>query len=119
MQIMAVMQLEAGSLVDAEGRLRPDKLQARVEGRLSRVPWLHQVLHRGGFLAGRPVWVDDPDFDIARNVLLGSVPVPGPETYLLKMVATLFMQRLDARTRSGTCGSGRWGASRSSSSCIT
>ena len=50
-----------------------------------------------GHLAN-PVWVDDPDFDIAYHVRRSGLPRPGTEAQLLDLVSRLTSRPLD-RTR--------------------
>ena len=75
-----------------------EALAALVEARLSLVPRYRQrVAEVPGHLAN-PVWVDDPDFDIAYHVRRSGLPRPGTETQLLDLVSRLTSRPLD-RTR--------------------
>ena len=49
-----------------------------------------------GHLAN-PVWVDDPDFDIAYHVRRSALPRPGTEAQLLDLVSRLTSRPLDRR----------------------
>lgn len=49
-------------------------LVATLGERLSRVPRLRQRLQRPGWGGGRPFWVDDEAFDLARHVQESSLP---------------------------------------------
>jgi len=72
-----------------------DALAALVEARLSLVPRYRQrVAEVPGHLAN-PVWVDDPDFDIAYHVRRSSLPRPGTENQLLDVVSRLTSRPLD------------------------
>jgi diacylglycerol O-acyltransferase len=72
-----------------------DALAALVEARLSLVPRYRQrVAEVPGHLAN-PVWVDDPDFDIAYHVRRSGLPRPGTETQLLDLVSRLTSRPLD------------------------
>ena len=44
---------------------------------------------------GRPIWVDDPDFDVARHVRLTSLPEPGTRRELLALAERLLAPVLD------------------------
>jgi WS/DGAT/MGAT family acyltransferase len=44
---------------------------------------------------GRPIWVDDHDFDIARHVHLTALPEPGGRRRLLELAERLMAQLLD------------------------
>lgn len=80
-----VRDLGANDLVN---RARSD-----VEARLGRLPELRHVLYSPRLPAGRPVWIDDPDFSIERHVLTACVPAPGGETELLT-VSRRVLERL-------------------------
>ncbi|UOY01268.1 WS/DGAT/MGAT family O-acyltransferase [Blastococcus sp. PRF04-17] len=69
-----------------------------VEARLALVPRYRQrVAEVPGHLAN-PVWVDDPDFDIAYHLRRSGLPRPGNEGQLLDLVSRLTSRPLD-RTR--------------------
>ena len=72
MHVAALVVLEPAD----PGRLDLDRLRGIIEGRLSRVPRLRQVLYRPPPGLGPPVWVDARDFDIRQHVR--ARPVPGP-----------------------------------------
>src|SRR4051812_4813488 len=75
-----------------------DALAALVEARLPLVPRYRQrVAVVPGHLAN-PVWVDDPDFDIAYHLRRNGLPRPGTEAQLLDLVSRLASRPLD-RTR--------------------
>jgi diacylglycerol O-acyltransferase / wax synthase len=68
-----------------------------VAARLPLVPRYRQrVAEVPGHLAN-PVWVDDPDFDIAYHVRRSGLPRPGTETQLLDLVSRLTSRPLDRR----------------------
>ena len=72
-----------------------DALAALVEARLPLVPRYRQrVAVVPGHLAD-PVWVDDPDFDIAYHVRRNGLPRPGTEAQLLDLVSRLASRPLD------------------------
>jgi WS/DGAT/MGAT family acyltransferase len=87
MHVAGLVFLDAGPLVDAGGAVRLDAVRAHVESRLS--PRLRQVLVRTGPGEGPQVWVDEPAFDIAAHVRTRSVPSPGDEASLLRVVEEL------------------------------
>ena len=75
-----------------------DALADLVEARLPLVPRYRQrVAVVPGHLAN-PVWVDDPEFDIAYHVRRNGLPRPGTEAQLLDLVSRLTSRPLD-RTR--------------------
>ncbi|TFV81254.1 wax ester/triacylglycerol synthase family O-acyltransferase [Blastococcus sp. CT_GayMR20] len=72
-----------------------ETLGALVEARLSLVPRYRQrVAEVPGHLAN-PVWVDDPDFDIAYHLRRNGLPRPGTEQQLLDLVSRLTSRPLD------------------------
>ena len=71
------------------------QLVALIEQCLPQVPrYRKRVLPVPGHLA-RPVWVDDPDFDLTYHVRRSALPRPGNEEQLLDLVARLFSRPLD------------------------
>ncbi|MGZ6372121.1 MAG: wax ester/triacylglycerol synthase domain-containing protein [Candidatus Limnocylindria bacterium] len=71
------------------------RVREHVEGRLDALPELRQVPHHASMPGGRPVWVDDPSFDIEQHVLAASVPSPGREAQLLAATEALLGRLLD------------------------
>ena len=72
-----------------------DGLVELIEQRIALVPRYRQkVRHVPGNLA-RPVWVDDPDFDIAYHVRRSALPRPGSDSQLTELVARLMSRPLD------------------------
>ena len=72
-----------------------DALAALVEARLSLVPRYRQrVAEVPGHLAN-PVWVDDPEFDLAYHLRRSGLPRPGTEEQLLDLVSRLSSRALD------------------------
>src|SRR5215207_9110076 len=67
------------------------------QARLPLVPRYRQrVAEVPGHLAD-PVWVDDPEFDIAYHVRRSGLPRPGTEPQLLDLVSRLNSRPLDRR----------------------
>jgi diacylglycerol O-acyltransferase / wax synthase len=90
MHVGGVLVLEA-----PDGGL--DALAALIEARLSLVPRYRQrVVEVPGHLAN-PVWVDDPDFDLAYHLRRSGLPRPGTEAQLLDVVSRLTSRPLDRR----------------------
>jgi diacylglycerol O-acyltransferase len=72
-----------------------EDLAELVEARLSLVPRYRQrVMEVPGHLAN-PVWVDDPDFDVAYHVRRSALPRPGTEQQLFALVSRVTAQPLD------------------------
>ena len=81
LQVGAVLVFESGAHLAASG-VR-DALADRVCG----IPRLRQQLVSTPPGCGRPVWVDDPEFDITRHVHDVRCPPPGDEAALLRVAA--------------------------------
>ena len=66
-----------------------------VAGRLPLVPLYRRKLRTVPFRLGRPVWVDDPDFDLRYHVRRTALPAPGGDEQLAGLMARVMSQRLD------------------------
>jgi WS/DGAT/MGAT family acyltransferase len=66
-----------------------------LESRLHLVPRYRQRLGFVPFSQGRPVWVDDPHFNLAYHVRHSALPEPGAEEQLMRMTGRVFSQVLD------------------------
>jgi diacylglycerol O-acyltransferase / wax synthase len=71
------------------------ELVSFVESRLERVPRYRQRLRFVPLGQGRPVWVDESDFDLEYHVRHTALPKPGSDEQLKAVAARLFAQRLD------------------------
>jgi diacylglycerol O-acyltransferase len=72
-----------------------ETLLAAVEQRLAQIPRYRQKV-RGVLMPGsRPVWLDDPDFDIAYHIRRSALPSPGSDDQLHDLVARLAARPLD------------------------
>lgn len=79
-----------------EGEAPPyDDLRAHIERRLSLVPRYRQRLAFVPFQQGRPVWVDDPHFNMQYHLRHAALPEPGTEEDLKEMAGRIFSQTLD------------------------
>ena len=72
-----------------------DDFVSMLDGRLSRVPRYRQVVQFVPFQLGRPVWVDDPHFNIEYHVRHTALPAPGGEPELKRLVGRVMSQQLD------------------------
>ncbi len=70
-------------------------VRAMVEAKLSLVPRYRQVVRRVPFDLGRPVWVDDPHFNIEYHLRHSALPTPGSEEQLRNLVGRVMSQQLD------------------------
>jgi WS/DGAT/MGAT family acyltransferase len=66
-----------------------------IRGRLHLVPRYRQKLATPPFESGRPLWVDDPSFNIEYHVRHTALPAPGTEQQLLRLAARISSQQLD------------------------
>ena len=66
-----------------------------VESRLHLVPRFRQKLATPPVQAGRPLWVDDPRFNLEYHVRHSALPAPGSEEQLRNIAGRLFSQQLD------------------------
>ena len=88
MQVAAVLVLSDASALDITA------VRDAIDLRIRAVPRLRQRLVRTSFGCGRPIWVDDPDFDIRDHVTAVPCPEPGDQAALLGVVAETVTQRL-------------------------
>ncbi|HEY2030362.1 MAG TPA: wax ester/triacylglycerol synthase family O-acyltransferase [Myxococcales bacterium] len=66
-----------------------------VDARLSQVPRYRQRVLEVPLKQGRPVWIDETQFDLEYHVRRTALPAPGGEAELKKLVSRLFSQQLD------------------------
>ena len=67
----------------------------QIRGRLHLVPRYRQRLAHTVLDSGRPVWIDDPNFNISFHVRHTALPSPGDREQLLRLAARIFSQQLD------------------------
>jgi WS/DGAT/MGAT family acyltransferase len=77
------------------GAFDPDAFTALIGHRLALVPRYRQKVREVPGGLGLPVWVDDPDFDLAFHVRRSALPAPGTEEELLELVGRLLARQLD------------------------
>jgi diacylglycerol O-acyltransferase / wax synthase len=70
-------------------------LTAAVTGRLPLVPRYRQRLRFVPYGLGRPVWVDDPHFNISYHVRHTALPAPGGIDQLRALTGRVMSQKLD------------------------
>jgi diacylglycerol O-acyltransferase len=71
------------------------ELIEHIDGRLSLVPRFRQKLRFVPLGQGRPVWVDDPHFNLEYHVRATALPPPGSEEQLKRLAGRVFSQQLD------------------------
>src|SRR4051794_27294988 len=72
-----------------------DEFVDGIGSRLHLVPRYRQKLCFVPWNQGRPVWVDDPAFNIQYHVRATALPPPGDEEQLRALAGRVFSQRLD------------------------
>jgi len=72
-----------------------EDLVDHIEQRLSLVPRFRQKLRFVPLGQGRPVWVDDPHFNLRYHVRVTALPPPGSEEQLKNLASRVFAQQLD------------------------
>ena len=72
-----------------------DELLESVSGRLHLVPRYRQKLAFVPLGQGRPVWVDDPYFNLGYHLRHSALPAPGGDDQLKRLAARLFALELD------------------------
>ena len=88
--------MHIGALTLLEGP--PPKLSEfldHIESRLHLVPRYRQKLAVPPLETGRPLWIDDPSFNLSYHVRHTALPAPGDEPMLLALCGRIFSQRLD------------------------
>jgi diacylglycerol O-acyltransferase len=88
--------MHVGALARFEGPPPPfgDVLDA-LRMRLHLVPRYRQRLQVPPAGTGRPLWIDDPTFNLEYHVRQTALPKPGTEDQLLRLTGRIFSQQLD------------------------
>jgi diacylglycerol O-acyltransferase / wax synthase len=86
------------TILDPEGReVTFQRLLANVERRIPLAPKFRWKLKEVPFRLDRPVWVDDPDFDVRKHVRRIGVPSPGGPRETAEVAGQLLSYQLDRR----------------------
>ena len=94
MHVAGTATFAGGALIDADGALDIDRIRDYVAARLHLIPRYRQKLSTLP-LQQRPVWVDDPHFNIHYHVRHTALPRPGDERQLKRLAARIMSQHLD------------------------
>jgi diacylglycerol O-acyltransferase / wax synthase len=89
MNIGAILQFDTGDGPSLA------TVRALLSERIPTIPRLRQRLWRVPLGCGRPVWVDDPGFDLDQHLIEREWPAPGDDRQLFDAAADLLCQRLD------------------------
>jgi diacylglycerol O-acyltransferase len=88
--------MHIGSVAIFEGPAPPyESVCAMVESKLPLVPRYRQKVRFVPFGLGRPVWVDDPHFNLVYHVRQTALPTPGGNEELRNLVGRVMSQQLD------------------------
>jgi WS/DGAT/MGAT family acyltransferase len=91
-----VSHMHVGGLTIFEGPPPAlDDFLEQLRNRLHLVPRYRQKLAHPPLGTGRPVWVDDPNFNLDYHVRQTALPSPGSEDQLMRLTARIFSQQLD------------------------
>lgn len=91
-----VSHMHIASVAIFEGPPPPfSDIVAMVGAKLDLVPRYRQKVRFVPFELGRPVWVDDPHFNIEYHLRHTALPAPGGESELRKLVGRVMAQPLD------------------------
>jgi WS/DGAT/MGAT family acyltransferase len=92
----ATTHMHIGGVATFEGPAPTyDEFLAHIRSRLALVPRYRQKLAEPPLRTGRPLWVDDPNFNLGYHVRHTALPEPGSEEQLLNLISRIFSQRLD------------------------
>ena len=97
MHVGSVAMFEGASFFDDRGRFRLEDAREIISSRLHLVPRFRKKLMTVPLGQGRPVWVDDHDFDLNYHVRLTALPNPGNEEQLKTLMGRLQSTVLDRR----------------------
>ena len=88
--------MHIGSLLTLEGPA-PGQQELRdfVESRIGQVPRFRERVISTSVDAGKPYWVDDPDFRIDEHIVAVALPAPGSREDLERLTGEVFSTRLD------------------------
>jgi diacylglycerol O-acyltransferase len=95
MHIGSLAVLEGAPFFDDEGRFKIADARHLVASRLHLIPRFRKRPMTVPFDLGRPIWVDDPRFDVAYHVRLTALPAPGTRAQLLALFERVQAQMLD------------------------
>src|SRR4051794_37132983 len=88
--------MHVGAVVVLEGPPPPfEEFLDGIRGRLHLVPRYRQKLAVPPVETGRPMWVDDPTFQLEYHVRQTALPAPGGEDQLMRLAARIVSQQLD------------------------
>jgi WS/DGAT/MGAT family acyltransferase len=88
--------MHVGGLTIVEGPPPPmGEFLEQIRRRLHLVPRYRHKLAHTALDSGRPVWVDDPSFNLEYHIRHAALPTPGGWEQLQSLTAWIFSQQLD------------------------
>jgi len=87
-------RLQFAAIAVLDGALDPDVAAGLLTARIQAIPRLRQRLLRVPRGCGRPIWVDDPDFDIRKHLRTVRCPPPADRAALLAVASRVITTRL-------------------------
>ncbi len=88
--------MHVGGLTVVEGPPPPmEEFLEQIRLRLHLVPRYRHKLAHTALDSGRPVWIDDPNFNLDYHVRHTALPTPGEWDQLCALTARIFSQQLD------------------------
>ena len=92
----AVSHMHIGSIAIFEGPPPGEaQLHAYVAGKLGLVPRYRQVVRYVPYRAARPLWVEDPHFNLSYHLRRTALARPGGERELTRLVGRIMSRALD------------------------
>lgn len=88
--------MHIGAVIIVEGKAPPfGEFIEQIQERLAAVPRYRQKLAFPPGETGRPLWIDDPTFNVGYHVRHTALPSPGSEEQLLNLASRIASQQLD------------------------
>jgi diacylglycerol O-acyltransferase / wax synthase len=92
----ASSHMHIGAVTIFEGPPPPfTAVRDHLRSRLHLVPRYRQKLAHPPFETGRPLWIDDPTFNLEYHLRHSALPAPGTEQQLYRLAARIASQQLD------------------------
>ncbi|HUG83486.1 MAG TPA: wax ester/triacylglycerol synthase family O-acyltransferase [Euzebya sp.] len=87
--------MHVGGLGIFEPGLRYADVVRTLRDRIEAVPLARKRVRESHVVAGRPIWVDDPEFDLSYHVRHAALPAPGDRHQLGEFLSRLMSRKLD------------------------